>query len=154
MGNIKRRIELTHEERKKLKSFVTKGKHPAMIIRRAQIILDLDCVGNLRMLTDAEIAERCGVSRQTVHVAKKNFLDTGIDGFLIRKKRETPPVPPKADGEFEAHLIALSCSDPPKGYERWSVRLLADKCVELGYVESISHMTVSRVLKKTNLSLT
>jgi len=154
MGNIKRRIELTQEERKKLKGFVSKGEHPAMIIRRAQIILDLDRAGNSSALTEAEIAKRHGVSRQTVQNAKIDYLRTGADGSLKRKKRETPPVPPKADGKFEAHLIALSCSDPPEGYEHWSVRLLADKCVELGYVESISHMTVSRVLKKTNLSLT
>ena len=154
MGNLKRKIELTQEERERLKSFVTKGEHPAMVIRRAQIILDLDCAGKSQMPREAEIADRHGVSRQTVQIAKKDYLARGLDGFLMRKKRETPPILPKADGEFEAHLIALSCSDPPKGYDRWSVRLLADKCVELGYLESVSHMTVSRALKKTNSSLT
>ena len=71
-----------------------------------------------------------------------------------RKKRETPPVPPKVTGDVEAHIIALACGDPPEGYEKWTLRLLADKCVELNYAESLSHMTVSRILKKTNLSLT
>jgi len=153
MANIKRKIELTREERKKLTDFTTKGKHSAMVIRRVQIILDLDCVGKTQIPNEAEIADRYGVSRQTVQIAKKDYLSRGVDDFLERKKRKTPPVLPKVDGEFEAHLIALSCSDPPEGYGRWNIRLLADKSVELGYIESISHMTVGRILKKTNSSL-
>jgi hypothetical protein len=77
-----------------------------------------------------------------------------MNGALYRKKRRTPPVPPKVDGNLEAHIIAVCCSKPPDGYERWTLRLVADKCIELGYAETISHMTVSRALKKTNLSLT
>ena len=95
-----------------------------------------------------------GVSRMTVQQVKQAYLSEGIDRVLNRKKRKTPPVPAKIDGDFEAHLIALCCSDPPEGYARWTVRLLADKTVELGYIDSISPMTISRVLKKTNLSLT
>ncbi len=73
--------------------------------------------------------------------------------LLARKKRETPPVPAKVTGEVEAHVIALACGKPPKGYSKWTLRLLANKAVELGYIDSISHVTVSNILKKTNLSL-
>jgi hypothetical protein len=74
--------------------------------------------------------------------------------FLQRKKRENPPVTPKITGELEAHIIALACSKAPEGYSKWTLRLLADKCVELNYIENLSHMSVSRLLKKHNLSLT
>ena len=78
----------------------------------------------------------------------------GLERVLTRKKRETPPVPVKVTGEVEAHVIALACGAPPEGYEKWSLRLLADKCVELNYIDSISHTTVANILKKTNSSLT
>ena len=81
-------------------------------------------------------------------------LNKGLEATINRKKRETPPVPAKVTGDIEAHIIALACGEPPEGYSRWSVRLIAQKCVELNYIDSISHMTVSRILKKTNLSLT
>jgi hypothetical protein len=90
----------------------------------------------------------------TVQKVRKSYTERGLDAVLNRKKRETPPVAPKADGELEAHIIALCWSEPPKGHARWSLRLLADKCVELGYSDGASHMTVSRTLKKANLSLT
>jgi hypothetical protein len=88
----------------------------------------------------------------TVQTVRTEYAEKGLDVALYRKKRMTPPVPAKVDGELEAHIIALCCSKPPTGYSKWSVRLWADKCVELGYVESISHMTISRTLKKTNLN--
>ena len=75
-------------------------------------------------------------------------MNNGLESTIYRKKRETPPVPAKVTGDVEAHIVTLACSEPPEGYERWTVRLLADKCVELNYVDSLSHMTVSRVLKK------
>jgi len=87
-------------------------------------------------------------------VKKDFFASTDIHSFLQRKKRETPPVPAKVTGKLEAHIIALACSEAPEGFSKWSLRLLADKCVELNYVDEISYMTVSRVLKKRNLSLT
>lgn len=95
-----------------------------------------------------------GITRQTVQDAKKDWLKMSMEEFLRRKKRETPPVPPKADGRFEARLIALCQSEPPEGYARWTVRLLANKSVELGYIDSVSPATVCRTLKKTNFSLT
>jgi len=95
------------------------------------------------------------VSRQTIQVIKDTFLQSpSLDAFLQRKKRTTPPVMPKVTGDVEAHILALCCSTPPEGYARWTVRLLADKCVELGIINSISPMTINRTLKKTNLSLT
>jgi len=154
MSNIKRVIKLSQNERKRLQEFTSKGNHPVRIVRRAQIILALDTSYNRVPENEVTIAKNLNITRQTVQNAKCDYLELGIDRFLERRKRETPPVPAKVDGEFEAHLIALCCSDPPEGYARWSVRLVADKVVELGYIESVSHMTVNRILKKTNLSLT
>jgi hypothetical protein len=85
---------------------------------------------------------------------KKDFETAAdLNAFLRRKKREIPPVPPKVTGELEARVIALACSTPPTGYAAWTLRLLADTCVELQYIDSLSHMTVSRLLKKHNLNL-
>lgn len=154
MSNIKYIIKLKKKERKQLEDFLSKGNQSCRIIRRVQIILDLDSSEGRKPLLEQEIAEKLNVTRQTVHVTKMDYIKRGINDFLKRKKRDAPPVAAKVDGDFEAHLIALCCSEPPKGYERWSVRLLADKCVELEYIDSISHMTISRTLKKTNLSLT
>jgi transposase len=154
MCAARRQVVLDDEQRRQLKDYVTKGKHPSRSIRRAQILIYLDAPCGKAALSDAGIAAKVGVSRQTVQVVKRGFLENGLDGVLQRKRRKDPPVLPKADGDYEARLIALCCSDPPQGYARWTVRLLADKSVELGYIDSITPMTVSRVLKKTNLSLT
>jgi transposase len=148
------RVVLTDEQRGELERFVSTGIHPARIVRRARVILALDASNDRIPMTQACAAQTCGVSKVTVANIKHDFEKGGLSSLLSRKKRQSPPVPAKVDGEFEAHLIALSCTDPPAGYGRWSVRLLADKSVELGYIDSISHMTVSRVLKKTNSSLT
>lgn len=90
----------------------------------------------------------------TVQKIIATYAKNGMESALYRKKHTTPPVSAKVDEEFEAHVIALCCSEPPEGYARWSVRLLSEKCVELQYIDSISHMTISRTLKKLNLSLT
>ncbi|MDR1422873.1 MAG: helix-turn-helix domain-containing protein [Coriobacteriales bacterium] len=124
-----------------------------MLIRRARIVLALDSSGGEQQPDDL-VAAQNGVSRQTVHNVRKDFLERGAGSFLERKRRAEPPVAPKADGEYEAHLIALSRTDPPDGYARWTLRLLADKSVELGYIGSVSAMTVGRVLKKTSSGLT
>ena len=154
MSNIKRVVKLSQKERKRLQEFTSKGNHPVRIVRRAQIVLALDTSYGRIPEQEAIIAKNLNTTRQTVQNTKNDYLELGIEQFLERRKRETPPVPAKVDGEFEAHLIALCCSDPPEGYARWSVRLVADKVVELGYIDSVSHMTVNRILKKTNLSLT
>ena len=100
-------------------------------------------------------AEEHGVSRQTVYNIIEDYHNSkDITEFLSRKVRETPPTPSKIDGEVEAHIIALACSEAPEGYARWTVRLLADKAVELDFVDSISPATIHRLLKKRNISLT
>ena len=105
-------------------------------------------------MTVAEIASAFNTTPTTVQNVRTSYANNGLEATINRKKRETPPVPAKVTGDIEAHIVALACGDPPEGYSRWSVRLIAEKCVELNYIDSISHMTVSRILKKTNLSLT
>jgi hypothetical protein len=146
-------IALSPEERTKLIKIIKTGTSPARVILRANILLSSD-TNVTKPLTVAATAELFQTTATTVQNVRTSYAENGLDGALYRKKRTIPPVKPKVDGEVEAHIIALCCSEPPEGYERWTVRLLADKCVELGYIDSISHMTVSRTLKKTNLSLT
>lgn len=100
------------------------------------------------------MAEALGVTARTIEHLKKRFVEEGLDAALTRKEREKPPRDVTFDGSFEAKLIALACSEAPEGRGRWTVRLLADKAVELNLAPSVSHMTVHRVLKKTNLNLT
>ena len=147
------KIELSPAERGELEKFSKTGKRSVKLVNRAKIILELDEVDGRKPLTQAQIADKIGVSRQAVNDAKKAFFtaDT-VAEFLQRKKRETPPVEPKITGEVEAHIIALACSPVPEGCAKWSIRLLADKCVELNYIDTISFKSVQRVLKKHNLS--
>jgi len=95
-----------------------------------------------------------GVTSRAIEHLKKRFVEEGLESALERKPLEKPPREVTFDGAFEARLIALACSEAPEGRQRWTVRLLADKAVELDLAPSVSHMTVQRVLKKTNLSLT
>ena len=149
------RIELSGTARSELEKFTKTGKRSVRLVNRAKIILELDEAGGRKPLTQAQIAEKIGVTRQSVNDAKQAFIDADcVSVFLQRKKRETPPVAAKITGDIEAHIIALACSQVPEGYARWGVRLLADKCAELNYIDSISFKSVQRVLKKHNLSLT
>ena len=149
------KIELNAAERIELEKFIKTGTRSVKLVNRAKIILELDEADGRKPLTQAEIADKVGVTRQVVNDAKKAFFSAdSVSAFLQRKKRETPPVQPKIIGEVEAHIIALACSPVPEGCARWSVRLLADKCVELNYIDSISFKSVQRLLKKHNLSLT
>jgi hypothetical protein len=151
----RKRIELKVKERAELEQFCGKGVHSVRLVNRAKIILGLDESKGRKRETQAAIADRLDVSRQTVNNAKNDYLAAGsVDKFLRRKKRETPPVAPKVTGELEAHIIALACGAVPEGHAKWTLRLLSDKCIKLGYVDAISPMTVSRLLKKRNLSLT
>lgn len=148
-------VVLSADDRKKLERFSSTGKRSVRLVNRAKIILALDESEDRKACTQNQIAQKLGVSRQAVNDAKKAFIAANdLESFLTRKKRENPPVEPKVTGEVEAHIIALACTDAPQGYAKWNLRLLADKSVELGYIDSLSHMTVSRVLKKHNLSLT
>ena len=153
MPSVKYIIELSDADRQMLHDIVSKGSSPAKTILRANILLASDR-GNKNHKTVAEIADTFHTTPTTVQNVRTAYANSGLEATIHRKKRATPPIPAKVTGDVEAHIIALACGEPPEGYCRWSVRLLADKCVELNYVESISHMTVSRVLKKTNLSLT
>ena len=151
---IKKQIKLTKKERAELERYTTTGVRSVRLVNRAKVILARDMSAGKIPESQESIAERIGVSRQTVNNAQNDFLAAGsIGAFLQRKKRETPPVPAKVTGELEARIIALACGEPPKGYARWTLQLLADTCVQLHYIESVSHMTISRLLKKRNLNL-
>jgi transposase len=152
MRKASKQIVLSSEYRSELEKYTTTGKRSVKLLKRAEIMLLLDTSKGRE--PEARIAEHVGVSRQTVQNVKNDFLKSaGLGSFLQRKKRETPPVPAKVTGDLEARIIALACGKAPAGFSSWSLRLLADKSVELQYVDKISHMTVSRLLKKHNLSL-
>jgi hypothetical protein len=154
MTRTKRSIQLTPEQRQELEVFTKTGTRPIKLFKRAAIILALDTSDGRKPDTETDIAHRIGASRQTVQTVKKNFiLAPDLTSFLQRKKRATPPVPAKVTGELEARIIALACGKPPAGFCTWTLRLLADTCVELRYIDSLSHMTVSRLLKKHCLNL-
>ena len=153
MPSYKYIIELSEQDRIELYDIVTKGTSSARKILRANILLASDRRSG-KYMTVAEIAKAYHTTPTTVQTVRTSYCEKGLEATINRKKRETAPVPAKVTGEVEAHIIALACSDPPEGYSKWTLRLLADKTVELGYIESISHVTVSSVLKKMNLSLT
>lgn len=147
-------IYLTEEDRSVVEKFAKTGTHNAHLINRANILLVLDRTGKKDHMRIKRTAESYGVSRQTIYNIIEDFHNAkDINEFLSRKRRETPPVPAKVDGEVEAHIIALACEKPPESYARWTVRLLAQKAVELDFIDSISHSTVHRLLKKRNISL-
>jgi len=153
-GNHKK-IELNASIRNELEKFTKTGKHSVRLVNRAKIILELDESNDRKPLKQAQIAEKVGVARKTVNDAKQAFITAdSISAFLKRKKRETPPIEAKITGEVEAHIIALACSPVPEGCAKWGVRLLAEKCVELNYIDSISFKSVQRVLKKHSLNRT
>jgi len=144
----RKRIELKKEDRAELERFSTTGVHSVRLVTRAKIILALDEAGSRLGEKQEVLAKRLGVSRQTIITARDTFLSLkSVPLFLQRKKRQTPPVPAKITGELEARIIALACSKAPEGYANWSLRLLAEKCVELQYSDSMSHKSVSRLLK-------
>ena len=130
MPSIKYIIELTDADRKTLSDIISKGSSSAKTILRANILLASDRNATQRM-TVAQIADVYHTTPTTVQNVRTSYVNIGLEATIYRKKRETPPVPAKVTGDVEAHIIALACSDPPEGYERWTVRLLADKCVEL-----------------------
>jgi len=148
-------IKLTERERTELKKFAETGIRSAKLIKRAKVILALDRSNKKDHLRINRICEQCEISRQGLNDIRKAYLNSeNIDAFLTRKKRETPPVPPKVTGDVEAHIIAIACSEKPEGRARWTMQLIADKCVELNYVDSLSEISVRRALKKRNISLT
>ena len=152
---LNKEIYLTEEEQIQLKEIVRKGVHNAHVITRARVLLMLDRTGKTDHVRYKRTAEYAQISVQAVYNMRDEFLaNHDIEAYLTRKKRETPPTSPKLDGETEAKILALACSEPPQGCSRWTVRLLSEKIVQLHFVEEISHMTVQRLLKKRNISLT
>ena len=143
-------VRLSGEERKSLKRLVSSGKGPARMFTRAHILLKADVGKDGPGWPDEKIADALDVTIQTIERIRKQLVEEGLEAVLSRRRYVQKVSRKKLDGEAEAHLIALACTDAPEGYTRWSLRLLADRMVELGYVESISHEAVRRVLKKTS----
>lgn len=145
-------VTLTMDERAQLRELTTKGKNKAHKILNALILLDCD-TGEFQTgrSTNEEIARVLNISMRKIDRVKKRFVEEGLEHALDKRKGNRV-YEKKTDGDFEAHLVALSCSEPPEGFSRWSLRLLADKAVELNYIDSISHEAVRRILKKTNSS--
>ena len=147
------RVTLTADERSELEALTRREKTPArkFIHARALLLCDAGPAGPAWKVADT--ANALGVTSRSIEHLKQRFVEEGLDAALERKPSEKPPRDVRFDGAFEARLIALACSDAPEGHCRWTVRLLADKVVELKFAESASHMTVQRVLKKMNLNL-
>lgn len=139
-------VRLSAEEREQLKNLVSKGKAAAYKTKHANILLMADADGPA--WTDQCIAEAFSVHGKTVGNVRERFVLQGLGAALNRKKRQAPPREKILDGDKEAHLIALACSQAPAGRSRWTLRLLADKLLEMQIVEGISYETVRRTLKK------
>jgi transposase len=148
------RVTLTQQERKELEALTRRGKTHARRFIHARALLLCDAGDDGPAWNVADVAKALGVTSRTIEHLKRRFVEDGLEAALERKPREKPPREVTFDGAFEARLIAMACSDVPEGHQRWTVRLLADKVVELNIAPSVSHMTVQRVLKKTNLDLT
>jgi hypothetical protein len=145
-------VTLTQEERNYLKEIKSKGKHKSQKVINALILLGCD-TGEFqdKRSTNEEISRVLKIGMRKIDRVKKRFIEEGMD-ITLNGKKGSRIYAKKADGDFEAHLVALSCSEPPEGFSRWSLRLLADKVVELEYIDQISHETIRQVLKKTKLN--
>jgi transposase-like protein len=142
-------VKLTADERSELEQMVRKGKAAGWKLQRAHALLRCDQGPEGPAWPDERVAEAHGVTTRSLESWRKQAVERGPLSLLERKPRATSPLTAKLDGEKEARLTALACSQPPKGYARWSLRLLAERLVELEIVEAISHETVRRAMKKT-----
>ena len=149
----KYKVTLRKEERSLLEAMVQKGSHKSQKVLNALVLLNCD-EGRFQehRVKNEEVASVLRISMRKIDRVKKRFIEEGFDTALTGHKQERT-YEKKADGDFEAHLVALSCSAPPEGFARWSLRLLADRAVELHYIDSISYETIRRVLKKRNKTL-
>ena len=143
-------VELSPEERQELTRLVSAGKRSARTLTRARILLKADQSEGGPGWDDGRIAEALGCGRRTVERVRQRLVEEGLEAALTHKPQARPSVTPKLDGSAEARLIALACSQPPRGRARWTLKLLADKLVELEVFESVSDETVRRCLKKTS----
>ena len=149
MSRKKYVVELSNDERAHLEGLISKGKSSAKAILKARILLKADQGPLGPSWTDDRIVEALDTNPSMVTRVRRQLVEEGLEAVLSRKKRATPPITPIFDGEAQARLIALACSEPPAGHARWSIRLLADKVVELEIVEAAHFNTVGRALKKT-----
>jgi len=146
------KVTLTKKERDQLTEMTRTGTHAARKIIHALILLNVDRGSHIESQINEDICKVLKIGMRTIDRVKKRFVEEGLESAL--KMAPTSRVYDKlVDGDMEAHLIALACGEPPKGFARWSLRLLADKLVELRFTDGISYETVRRTLKKTNLSL-
>jgi transposase len=143
-------VELTSEEQKELAQLVSKGKAAARKITHARVLLQANASKGGPAWTDKQISQAFGVHTNTIHGIRRRFVEHGLQAALERKKQDHLSRKRVVDGDVEAHLIALRCGDPPEGRNQWTLRLLADKLVELEIVPSICHETVRKTLKKTS----
>jgi putative transposase len=141
------RVSLKPKERRVLKGLISKGKEKVRTITRCRILL-LANKGH----SDSSIIEALGIARNTIRQVRARYVKEGLEAAI--KERPRAGAPAKFTGRHKAKITAIACSKPPQGHSRWSLRLLADKVVELDIVEDISYKTIERTLKKTNVSLT
>jgi hypothetical protein len=146
---IKYKVTLTKSEHEQLMDLISKGVHSSQQYRTAYVLLNCDEGKYGEKLTGKEIRQVLKISMRMIDRIKQRFIEEGFEACLERKPVTTTKLP-KIDGDKEAHLIALSCSKAPEGFARWSLRMLADKMVELKHIEKISHESIRKVLKKTN----
>ena len=145
-------VTLTHPERQQLEQLTTKGKAAAYKVNHARILLLADTNRSGGGWKDQDISEALNISIATVERVRQCLVESGLEAALSRKAQKNRQLP-RLDGEQEAHLIALTCSSPPEGQGRWTLRMLADQMVELGYVDAVCHETVRQTLKKRTQAL-
>ena len=141
------KVELTQQERDELMGIIRKGKHTSQVYRNAYVLLNTDEGKFSEKVTNSEISKVLKIGMRTIDRIKKRFVEDGFESCLTRKA-PTREYEKKVDGDVEAKLVSLACSEPPEGFSKWSLRLLAGKMIEQQYVESISRETVRTVLKK------
>lgn len=147
-------IKLSKSEVGELTTIIKKGSHSSQAFRSAYILLNCD-KGEFSDDTEIKNVDICKILKigeRTIDRVKKKFIEQGFEGILERRA-PSQVYPHKADGDIEAKIVSLCCSEPPEGFAKWSLRLIADQMVELNYIDYISHVTVGKVLKKTNLNL-
>ena len=142
-------VTLTDEERHMLAAMLSRGKGAARKLMHARILLKADVGSGGPGWNDEAIAEGLEVGRATIERVRRRFVEEGLE-VALERRRPRREYARTLDGEAEAHLIAMACSQPPEGCSRWTLRLLADRMVQLEYVEQVSYQTVRRTLKKTN----
>ncbi len=150
--NQKYVVQLTEAERYQLKQMLSAGTSSARKVRRAQILLKSDSSEGGQNWSYGAICEAFNVSEPTISEVRRAYVAGGVEAALNRKKTDRV-YEHRLDGAAEAHLIALTCAEPPEGHERWTLRLLQERMIQLSYVEQVSYETIRTTLKKKNLSL-